>query len=222
MYNLYHHPICPFSRKVRFYMSEKNIPHKLIRQDFWNHDQSFVRLNPMLTVPFMTAEGGVKIVGSQTIVEYFEELYPESNLMPIGIEDRAEVRRLINWFDDKFYNDAVRHIIGEKVVKFLKSGLEANQKILNFARRNIPYNLKYLQFLLKKRSFLASNLVTVADIAVASHISSMDYLGEIDWKLYPTLKEWYCIIKSRPSFKNILLDRISGFKPSQHYAMLDF
>ena len=50
----------------------------------------------------------------------------------------------------------------------------------------------------------------------------LDYLGEIDWNEYPVAKDWYQRIKSRPSFRPLLTERVRGIAPVSHYADLDF
>ena len=64
--------------------------------------------------------------------------------------------------------------------------------------------------------------MTCADVVAASHISTIDYFGEIKWDNFPLIKQWYAIIKSRPSFRSILQDHIAGFVPYTDYANLDF
>ena len=50
----------------------------------------------------------------------------------------------------------------------------------------------------------------------------LDYFGEIAWRIYPALKTWYMRLKSRPSFRPLLADRLPGMAPVEHYADLDF
>jgi glutathione S-transferase len=50
----------------------------------------------------------------------------------------------------------------------------------------------------------------------------LDFIGDIDWAKFPPAKEWYVRIKSRPSFRSLLSDRIAGMTPPGHYAELDF
>jgi glutathione S-transferase len=53
-------------------------------------------------------------------------------------------------------------------------------------------------------------------------LSTLDFLGEIDWSISPSAKDWYARIKSRPSFRGVLNDRVSAMTPPEHYADLDF
>jgi len=50
----------------------------------------------------------------------------------------------------------------------------------------------------------------------------LDYLGEVHWGDYPAAKEWYTRMKSRPSFRPLLADRVRGLPPASHYPDLDF
>ena len=70
--------------------------------------------------------------------------------------------------------------------------------------------------------WLVGEKITLADIAAAAHLSVVDYLGVIPWDDYPEVKEWYALIKSQPSFRPILADRVLGFTPPKYYANLDF
>ena len=39
---------------------------------------------------------------------------------------------------------------------------------------------------------------------------------------YPEAKEWYMLLKSRPSFRALLQDQVPGHQAVEHYAVLDF
>jgi glutathione S-transferase len=75
---------------------------------------------------------------------------------------------------------------------------------------------------LDQRRWLAGNEMSLADFTAAAHLSCLDYISDVDWNRHAVLKDWYAKIKSRPSFRPLLADQISGFPPAQHYADLDF
>ena len=74
----------------------------------------------------------------------------------------------------------------------------------------------------ERRRWLAGDHFSVADITAAAHLSALDYLGEVPWEDYDAAKSWYALLKSRPSFRPLLADRVAGFIPSGTYADLDF
>ena len=53
-------------------------------------------------------------------------------------------------------------------------------------------------------------------------MSSLDYLGDIDWQAAAETKDWYARIKSRPAFRPLLTDRVVGMPAHRGYADLDF
>ena len=64
--------------------------------------------------------------------------------------------------------------------------------------------------------------LSYADLAAAAQFSCADYLGDVPWQDNEAAKQWYARIKSRPSFRPLLNDRISGMIAADHYADLDF
>ena len=64
--------------------------------------------------------------------------------------------------------------------------------------------------------------MSIADFAAAAQLSSLDYVGDVDWGRNAPLKEWYAKVKSRPAFRSLLADLVPGFTPPEHYADLDF
>ena len=82
--------------------------------------------------------------------------------------------------------------------------------------------MKYTNWLAGSRNWLAGSRLTYADLAGAAALSVLDYLGEIEWGDYPAARDWYSRMKSRPSFRSILADRVRGLSPASHYADLDF
>ena len=54
------------------------------------------------------------------------------------------------------------------------------------------------------------------------NLSALDYFGEVPWAEFPAAAEWYVRMKSRPSFRSLLADRVPGQPPVSHYAELDF
>jgi glutathione S-transferase len=73
----------------------------------------------------------------------------------------------------------------------------------------------------ERNGYLAARECSLGDLAVAAHVSALDYFGEIPWAEHPAVAEWYMRMKSRPGFRTLLSDRIPGQPPVAHYAELD-
>lgn len=218
---LIHHTSSPFSRKIRIQMAEKRILAVLKEEEPWNLSKDVYKLNPAGTLPIFLYDGNF-ICGNYAVSEYLEDFIKEIKLLPDDLKQRAETRRIIEWFDIKFYDDVYRKIVHEKIHKRFAKNMAPDSKILKIGYNNLNYHMEYIDWLTEKNHYLAGDFFSLADIAAAAHLSILDYLGDIPWDNYNNAKLWYSKIKSRPSFKDILKDTIKGILPSKHYANLDF
>ncbi len=222
MRTLYHLWLHPFSRKVRVVLAEKKLDFELKIEKIWERRTEFLALNPAGDVPVLIEPDGTTLSNSQVICEYLEEVYPEVNLLGGDPVQRAETRRLTSWFDVKFNHEVTDNLVGEKLMKrFLRLG-EPHGPSIRAGHANIHYHLDYIGFLTEKRNWLAGDSFSLADIAAASHLSAVDYIGDVPWEEHQAAREWYARIKSRPSFRPLLEDRIPGFTPASHYEDTDF
>jgi glutathione S-transferase len=222
MQTLYHMWLSPFCRKVRIVLHEKKIDFDMKVENVWERRNDFLALNPAGEVPVLVEPGGTALSGGDVICEFMDEIHPEPPLVGRHPLERAEVRRLVAWFDQKFNSEVTENLVGEKIMKrFLQLGAP-DSKAIRAGNSNIHTHLSYISYLIERRKWLAGNELTLADIAAAAHLSTIDYLGDVPWKDHVPAKDWYARIKSRPSFRPLLSDHIPGAPPSKHYANLDF
>ena len=222
MKTLYHLWLSPHCRKVRIVLAEKKIDYRLETENTWLRRREFLAINPAGEVPVLIEDDGTSIADSQAICEYLEEIVPDPSIFPVDPKERAEARRIVAWFDRKFSAEVSENLVGEKIFKrFLKTGAP-NSALIRAGQQNIHYHLDYIGWLSERRNWLAGGVFSIADIAAAAHLSSVDYLGDVPWEDHISAKEWYVRIKSRPSFRAILADHLPGEPPPKHYADLDF
>lgn len=221
MAKLYHVPLSPFCRKVRLSLAEKRIECTLVEERYWEQSPEFMRRNPAGKVPVLRIDDKT-LTESAAICEYLEEAYPEVSLMPSGADARYEVRRLVSWFDDKFHHEVTSKLVYERVNKKLMGQGYPDSRNVKSGARAIKYHLDYMAWLLDRRRWLAGETMSLADFAAAAHLSSLDYISDVDWNRSEIVKDWYAKIKSRPSFRSILADQVPGFPAPNHYADLDF
>ncbi|GGF09004.1 glutathione S-transferase [Aliidongia dinghuensis] len=219
---LYHIPLCPFSRKVRVVLKEKNLEFELRQERVWDRRPEYLQMNPAAEVPVLVESDGSPIVDSGVICEYLEEVYRDRLLLGIDPIDRAEVRRLIAWFDLKMNREVTQNLVGEKMLKRQMGYGTPSSAAIRAGHANIHYHLDYIAFLVERRRWLAGDHFSLADIAAAAHLSVLDYVGDVPWGSHELAKDWYARIKSRPSFRPLLADHIPGNPPPEHYTDLDF
>jgi len=219
---LYHLPLSPASRKIRIVLQEKTLDFTLKVEKTWERRPEFLALNPAGVVPVLIEPDGTVLAESSAIAEYVDEVYRERLLIGINPVDRAEVRRLVAWFDVKMNHEVTENLVGEKLMKRLLSVGQPNSAAIRAGKANIGYHLDYIGYLIERRRWLAGDHFSLADITAAAHLSAIDYLGDVPWEEHEPAKEWYARVKSRPSFRPILADHIPGVAPPPHYADLDF
>ncbi|MGN1063546.1 MAG: glutathione S-transferase family protein [Alphaproteobacteria bacterium] len=219
---LYHYTLCPFCRKVRLVLFEKGLPYGMIFETPWARRPDFLKINPVGNVPVLIEPDGHVLTDHVAICEYLNEIKTNPNLLGETPRGRAEVRRITNWFDSEFYMDVFKPIVGEKVFKALKNHAAPDSAMIRAGRENLKRYMGYLDWLAARRSYLGGRNLSMADLAVAAHLSVLDYLGEIPWENYMDAKLWYAKIKSRPAFNSLLHDKLAGIVPSATYANLDF
>lgn len=224
MRTLYHYWLCPFSRKIRLVLAEKKLDFDLELEQPWERRPEFMQMNPAGKVPLLVDLNGTAVMDSMAIAEYLEEAYPERLLIGAGLAHRAEVRRLAAWFDDKFAQEVSMSLVIEKVLKrhLYKDHSGPNSAVLRMIKTYIHDHLAYISWLVDRRKWLAGDEFSLADITAAAHLSVVDYLGDVPWGQYELAKDWYARIKSRPTFRALLTDRLPGMPPSSHYTDLDF
>ena len=221
MWRLFQYPLCPFSRKVRFVCAVKAVPVELVLEHPWDRRDGFAALNPAGQTPVMQ-KGELTLIDSAAICDYLEETVDRVPLLGAGPEDRAEARRLIAWFDQKFYAEVTAPLLSERMYKRLYTHQAPDAGAVRNASRNAEGHFDYLDFLLDRRRWLSGPSFGMADIAAAAQISVADYLGGIEWDGHEPARTWYSALKSRPTFRPMLAERMEGLLPPSHYDKLDF
>ena len=221
MWRLHQFPLCPFSRKVRLAIAEKGGVVELVSATPWEKVEAFLAVNPAGQTPALEADG-LLLADSVAIAEYADELLDGPSLIGPDPAFRAETRRLVAWFDQRFYTEVGVHLLHERMIKRAIRREPPDGQALRRASRAIEGHLDYMEWLLDTRRWLAGDRMGMADLAAAAHLSVADYLSGFDWAGHPSVKGWYSAIKSRPSMRAVLAERMEGLFPPSHYDKLDF
>lgn len=218
---LVHNSMLPHCRKIRILMAEKRMLFVLKEENPWALSQDILKINPAGELPVFIFDGNI-ISGNYAITEFLEETYTQNRLIMGSNKERAEIRRLVDWFDNKFHREVYQYIVGEKIHKRFALKQPPESKRIKVGQNNLKFHMEYIDWIVERNNYLVGNELTMADISAAAQLSIIDYLGDIPWEDFKNAKLWYSKIKSRPSFKEILNDRIKGIYPAKHYADLDF
>ncbi|GJL91749.1 glutathione S-transferase family protein [Hyphococcus sp.] len=227
MRTLFHMPLDPASRMIRIILAEKGLPAQFVERRPWADDDGALgAVNPAVTVPVLIDEpptgGEIAISPASAIVEYLEEAYTSEPLFPATSAARAETRRLCHWFIDKFETEVSAFTLRERVDKRLMRRGQPDYELLKAGAEALAWHLDYTAWLLDQRYWLAGDKMSAADIAAAAQLSALDYIDFVPWEKFSAVKDWYARVKSRPSMRPILRDRIEGLPPPAHYDNPDF
>ena len=222
---LYHFPLDPASRQVRLALGEKRLVFNEVQERYWERRPAFQALNPSGVTPVLTElSDGVSTVicESRAILEHLEDCAPEPGLIGRTRAERAETRRLLQWFDRKFDFEVNGLLLHEKMEKRLLGLGPPDFAAMRAGRAALREHLAYLEALMQERDWLNGHGLSLADFAAAAHLSVIDYFGDIAWGEFPLARTWYMKLKSRPCFRPLLADRWPGLTPASHYDDLDF
>ena len=227
MVQLIHYPLCPLSRTARLLLKEFGIDAALPEEKPWEWRQPFLAVNPGGNLPVLLLDNAA-ISGIYPITEYLMEtnVYtPESKIPELLPEEpihRAEVRRMVDWFHNKFNQEVWSYIFYEKVENPIVHRKSPNPEAIRAAMTNMHNHMAYLSRVLEERYWIGGDYISIADLAAAAHLSCLDFLGDVTWERTPIVKNWYARVKSRPSFRPLLQDNVPGIVPPAYYTNLDF
>src|SRR5262245_1442968 len=109
MLTLFHHPFCPHSRYIRLALAEHGLEHRMIEERVWQRRHEFLMRNPAATTPVLVVEGFPPVPSAAVITEFLDETQgphmQDRRLMPEEPGRRVEVRRLVAWFNEKFFTE---------------------------------------------------------------------------------------------------------------------
>jgi len=222
MRRLYHFCLQPASRKLRILLKEKSLEFELQAENAWERREAFLALNHAGEVPVLVEPDGTTLADATAIAEYLDEMFSEPPLLGKTPLARAEVRRLVGWFDVKFNREVTVNLLDQKILRRLSGNGGPDSQAIRAGNANIHYHLDYIAWLADRRNWLAGDDFSLADIAAAAHLSALDYIGDVPWERHADAKNWYARVKSRPSFRALLVDLLPGIAPPAHYADLDF
>lgn len=225
MRKLYHWPLDPASRLVRLVLAEKQLDFELVVSPPWKPVDEVTRLYANSVGPVLVDQGKHgRVVANHThaIIEFLEETYPDVRILPTLASDRAEARRLWRWVEHRFESEINGSILAERIAQAVQRASAPDSALLRRGAHALRGVLTYLNALCEEHSYLTGRVLSVADLAAAANLSALDYFGDVNWDSVPDLRDWYSRVKSRPCFRDLLKDRLTGAKPASHYDDLDF
>jgi glutathione S-transferase len=191
----------------------------------WKREAEFMAVSPAATLPVIVDEGVPAIVGPLAAIHFIEQQYAPASvagLIPVDCVMQAEMWRLLEWVLFKLNDEVTRYVLEEKIGKRERREGTPDTSALRAAKINLGEHLHYFDWILGSRTWTAGEEMSLSDFALAAHLSTLDYLGDMDWSVANETRDFYARMKSRPSFRPLLKERLSSMPPAPNYANLDF
>ena len=214
MRRLSHLLLAPSSRLARLVIAEKRLSCDLVTPE-----------NIQAHLPVLIEVDETRREGLWAIIDHLEGSYPDLPLTPEEPEARAETLRWLDWAMGPLHDQVTQKIVYEKAAQRFTGAASRrapDMNVIRGGREALRPALAEIGQTAEIRGNLAGRECSLGDLAVSAHLSTLDYFGEVPWSEFPLALEWYVRMKSRPSFRSILADRVPGQPPVSHYAELDF
>ncbi|NND53955.1 MAG: glutathione S-transferase family protein [Gammaproteobacteria bacterium] len=191
---LYSYGGCPFARRTRMTLAEKDIDYELIEIDLRNRPANFKEISPYGKVPVLFHNGN-RLYESAIINEYLDEVYPEPPLMPDDPLQKAQTRIWMNYCDTQFSNASWQ---------FMQAG--DNEEKLAAARATLRECFLFIEHegmrQLSDGPYWLGDTFSMLDIQFATFFSR--YMSEPGASEIPTectrLKTWLNLMAGHDSF----------------------
>jgi glutathione S-transferase len=124
---LFGHWICPFSVRVEFALAQRGIeytivdvPPRAVRPKGFVVPEEFIAHSPKLEVPMVKIDGEY-LADSIPILEWLEEKFSDSSLLPQGDDAQAIVRDRVEWLNKNVYRPMIGVYYGTDVALIQES-----------------------------------------------------------------------------------------------------
>jgi glutathione S-transferase len=197
-------PLSPFVRKLRLCLAEKALNYDLKIVMPFNQPEWFLEMNPLGRIPVLK-DGDFVLSDSSVICHYLEDRNPASlNLLGRNVEQKAQVRWLEKYADYELAALTTFTVFRNRVLNPSMGKACDEADVKSAMEEKLPKHFDYLQSTLGDNDFLVGNAISLADIAFAAQMASMEHGGEVlDAERWPQLAALYERVKSRPSMEDM-------------------
>jgi glutathione S-transferase len=201
---LIEHPRSPYAQKVRILLREKAIPFTTRLPDGVGSGalaDELQRANPRLEVPILKI-GSASLFDSTIILEFLEETYPESALMPVQPLARARARTIEDVFDTHW--EAVNWGLGE-IDLWRRAGEALGTLLRAEAEREVRFLYRWLERQLGEADWLSGSQFGWTDLCAAPFVATTERFG-LPPQPGSAVERWFERLRARPSVRDTIAE----------------
>lgn len=186
----------PFARKVRIVLAEKKIEYEFVVDSPWLEDSKVPTINPLGKIPVLLLDDHTPLFDSRVIVEYIDNVTPNSKLFPAPNRERTEVKR---------WEALADGICEAAATAFMEAKRPKGQKSSDWIARQNDKVARGLEFMAKElgeQPFCMGTHISMADIAIGTALGYLCFrFPELNWQeRHPNLDKLFTKLMQRPSF----------------------
>jgi glutathione S-transferase len=199
---LFFHPMSQNARKVLITAQLLDVPMDLEMVDLTSgagRQPNYLALNPNGKVPTLQ-DGSFVLWESNAICEYLvSKKQPGSALYPEPPQQRANVSRWLFW-EAAHWTPTLFTFFRENMIKKFMGLGEPDPVELKRGREELARFGGVLNSQLKRTRHVAGDDLTLADIAIASHLMHAG-MGQLPLAEFPAIQGWFQRIESLPAWQ---------------------
>lgn len=186
----------PFARKVRIVLAEKKIEYDFVIDSPWFEDSKVPEINPLGKIPVLVLDDETPLFDSRVIVEYIDNVTPNSKLFPAPNRERTEVKR---W---EALADGICDAAASAFLEAKRPKAQRSDDWIERQRGKIMRSLEFMAEELGEKTFCMGTHISMADIAAGTALGYLCFrFAEINWQeSHPNLAKLYSKLMQRPSF----------------------
>lgn len=186
----------PFARKVRIVLAEKKIEYEFVIDSPWFEDSKVPEINPLGKIPVLVLDDETPLFDSRVIVEYIDNVTPNSKLFPAPNRERTEVKR---W---EALADGICDAAASAFLEAKRPKAQRSDDWIERQRGKIMRSLEFMAEELGEKTFCMGTHISMADIAAGTALGYLCFrFAEINWQeSHPNLAKLYSKLMQRPSF----------------------
>ncbi|MBI2277520.1 MAG: glutathione S-transferase [Dechloromonas sp.] len=186
----------PYARKVRIVLAEKKIEYDFVIDSPWFEDSKVPEINPLGKIPVLVLDDETPLFDSRVIVEYIDNVTPNSKLFPAPNRERTEVKR---W---EALADGICDAASSAFLEAKRPKAQKSNDWIERQRGKIMRSLEFMAEELGEKTFCMGTHFSMADIATGTALGYLCFrFPDINWQeSHPNLAKLYAKLMQRPSF----------------------
>ena len=186
----------PYTRKVRIVLAEKKIDYDFVEESPSTPGSTVPNLNPIGKVPVLLLDDDTPVFDSPVIVEYLDNVAPNSKLTPQPNRERMEAKR---W--EALADGMLDAAVAVRIESLLPKK-EQNATVIERNQAAIVRCIAFMSNSLGDGAWCIGNHFGLADIAVGCALGYLELrFPDLDWRgAHPNLGKLYDKLMQRVSF----------------------